>query len=163
MAYTYDGNPFQGTTPYPDAVARDTVRFLLGDTDDSDWQLQDGEIAGLLNNNVDDVYQAAIEGCRVLTAKYSRQVNKSIGNASVEAEMRAKHYRDLVHDLTKQSLRHGGALQIVGTGLSNDTHESDAEDDDLVQPNFTVGMHDDPGGDAVDVNNGTGFTQVVPG
>lgn len=162
MPYNYEGNPFFGTPPYTGQALIDTVRFLVGDTDSSDWQLLDGEIVGLFANNNSDVYGTAIEACRVLMAKFARQVNKNVGNASIEAADRMEHYKSLRQELQMASMRHGGAPTIYVGGISQADRETDREDDDVVQPAFDVGGMDNPD-NAIDLVSGVGFTQVVPG
>lgn len=152
MAWTYTAVPFTASTQ----GKRDTVRFLVGDTDTTDQQLQDSEVDGLISAEV-DVYLAALAACGVLSARYSRRASKSVGNLSIQYSNISKQYAELRASIERQALRHNAPTPYAG-GISQSDMEGDQGDDDLVQPNFTVGMDDNPGSAA-----GQGFTQVVPG
>ncbi len=151
MSWTYLASPWPLPWPYspgPPPVAPqgciDTVRFLIGDTDTTDQQLSDSEIVGVLNQNQGDPYQSAIEGCRYLAAAYARQVDKTTGDFHIAASQRHKAYLDLIKSLSAQSIRFGTPRPFAG-GISESDKEANVENDDLVQPAFTRGMHDDPG------------------
>jgi len=70
MTWTYGGAP--GTTT--SATRRDAVRLLVGDTDTTDQQITDEEIAFGLSQASDDIYNANAPLCRALTAKHARPV-----------------------------------------------------------------------------------------
>jgi len=61
MAFTYDSTTDRGK-----------VRDLLWDTDSSDYDFTDAAIDGLLEQNSDDVWLAAADGCRALAAKFAK-------------------------------------------------------------------------------------------
>ena len=177
MSWTYTGQPFaEVNTGTPTAQQlRDSVRFLVGDTDGSDPQLQDGEIDGLISNTkagssaqgitstslVTDVYQAAIAACVTLAAIYTRKANRSVGGLSVQAAAIADNYRKLRADIMSQAARHSVPVPYAGA-ISVADKEIDANDPDIPSWDFTVGMDDNPM-KAPDFNFGGGFTQVVPG
>jgi hypothetical protein len=178
MSWTYTGQPFptlgNGDSP-TDQQMRDSVRFLLGDTDPQDQQLQDGEIDGLLNNTqagssgtgavtpqaTFDYYQAAIAGCVALAGRYTRRANKSVGDLSIQSAAIADNYRKLRKDLQSQAARHSVPTPYAGA-ISIADMEIDQSDDDIPPWDFTIGMDDNPD-NAPDFNSGGGFTQVVPG
>lgn len=174
MTWNYGTQPWNFTPAgaFADATSLvDTVRFLIGDTNSADQQLQDGEINGALaqngvtlttvsNTNTGPVYLAAIECCRAIIAKYSRQVDKATGGLSLSASQRAKAFKDLLISLEKQSLRHITPVPYLG-GISQSDMEIDEEDDDLVQHQFKIGQMDDPGG-APDFGGTTTFTGAAP-
>lgn len=112
MAWSYSGNP--------GANNRDSVRFLLGDTDDTDEQLQDEEVDWLLSTNNDDVYEAAIDGAMSLVAKYSRMVNRTVGDLSVEAQEYVTHYNVLIERLKTMRSRKKPAAGIF---IGNDSQQ----------------------------------------
>jgi hypothetical protein len=169
MSYTYTGRPFAVPYGTPGVVPtvqqnRDSVRFLLMDTDPNDWQLQDGEIDGLLSQNTGaypSVYQAAIEGCIMLQARYTRRANMSVGDLSISANTIAKQYVDLRKSIEQQSQRHDPPMPYAG-GTSRGDMDSVREDDDRPDNWAQLGQDDDPA-NAPDFGNSQGFSQVVPG
>lgn len=173
MAWTYEGSPF--TVPYTAQSLVDSVRFLIADVDSSDPQLLDGEIQGLLTINssdttsngfpiqgvVYDPYAAAIGACLNLSARYTRKANRSVGDLSIQSGSIAKNYRDLIPELRRQSLRQNPAMPYVG-GISLGDMETDEQNDDINQPNFSIGMDDDPGTAVSIIGGASGFNQAVP-
>jgi hypothetical protein len=176
MTWTYTANPFQLLfvgPPYANAQqCRDTVRFLLGDTNTTDQQLQDSEVDGLvlLNTPVtsgvqvgfSNVFQAAVTGCVGLSAKYTRQANKSVGDVSIQFAAIAQSYRDLQPQICAIAARYDVPIPYAG-GQSYADMETDRDDDDLPQPQFSIGMDDNIDGSTSDTLWGQGFSQVVPG
>lgn len=130
MAWTYSGDPSTND--------KDAVRFLIGDTDTTDQQLQDEEITYLLNINGGDVYDAAIAAARSLASKYSRQADTRIGDYSVSASQRAAAYLALAKELQQQQV-----ANLVHTstpyagGISVADKQQDETNTDRVRPAFT--------------------------
>jgi hypothetical protein len=169
MAWTYTASPFA----YPPTVQTtiDSVRFLVADTNAGDPQLQDGEIAGLLlqnsgdptgaTTNTQDVYQTAIAAATSLMAKYTRLANRTVGDLSIDYASVAKQYQALIAQLSAQAIRHSSPIPYAG-GISLGDMEIDQGDDDVNQPNFSIGMDDNPD-TAVSITGGnSGFSQAVP-
>lgn len=149
MAYTYTATPYPVPWPYivgspPPQTCIDTVRFILGDTLESDPQLQDGEVVGLLAQNVGDPYQSAIEGCRALATRYARQADKSVGDLRISASQKSKAYEAMVLQIQAQAIRFATPVSYAG-GISEADRQIDLEDDDRVEPAFSKGMMDDRG------------------
>jgi len=174
MSWTYTGSPFPTSLTPTIQQQRDSVRFLIGDTNPADPQLQDGEVDGLLyttsagSSNQGstavgnfDVYQAAMAACVALASLYSRKADKTVGDTSIESSKVAAAYRALRSDIQVQAMRHSTPTPYSG-GLSLGDMEIDQTDDDLNAPQFTVGQDDNPDV-APDFNTGGGFSQVVPG
>jgi len=130
MTWTYDPSI---------STDRDKVRLLIGDTDTSDQQLSDEEIAYLLTAN-GSVGLAGAEACEALAAKYARQVDTKNGVLSVAASQRYKAYVDKARSLRELETRY---CEVFAGGLSIDAKDSLADDDDLVQPRFRRGMFKD--------------------
>ena len=127
----------------PASNHRDKVRFLIGDTDTADQQLQDEEIDAVLEDSSDDPYLAAINCAEGLSAKWSRKANKSVGDLSISYGSVAKSFSDLA-----QRLRRTASLQLAAPyagGISIADKDSVEDDSDRVVPAFSVGMHDYPG------------------
>jgi hypothetical protein len=178
--WTYSERPWSFTTSgqFTDLTSiADTIRFLIADTDASDQQLFDTEIQGVMAQNgvtllsctqanTGRVYLAAIECARAVIGKYTRQVNKTSGDLSIQAASRATQYRDLIRDLTTQAQRHLVAVPYVG-GISAADKTLDEQNSDIVQPSFAKGFMDDPGtapdAGISNANPFDGFNRLTPG
>lgn len=83
--WSYSGNPLDNP--------RDQVRFLVGDTDQSDPLFQDGEINYLLAQypGPGGVLNATIRATEALMAKFSRMVNETVGDVRLDLSDRIKN------------------------------------------------------------------------
>ena len=81
MAFTYID---------PSSGNRDKVRFLIGDTNSTDFHMSDEEIAYLLATWV-DVYSAAIAGAEIIASQFAHKTNysRSIGDLSISESYQA--------------------------------------------------------------------------
>jgi hypothetical protein len=85
VTWTYSGDPASSL--------RDQVRFLIGDTDTDDQLISDEEIAYLLTQSSDDVYQAAYEACYTIGSKFARlATSKSVGDLSLSFSDRSQSF-----------------------------------------------------------------------
>ena len=132
MTWTYSGNP-SGTN-------RDAIRFLIGDTDNTDQLTSDEEIAYALAEE-GSVYIAAARVCRSLAAKYARSPDQSIGDLSISYSQRYKQFTELANKL-EASARVG--IPYAG-GISQADKDAVTSDTDRIQPAIKVGVHDSPG------------------
>jgi hypothetical protein len=84
MAWTYSGDPA--------ANDRDAVRFLSGDTDTTNQQINDAEIAYLLAQWNNSTYIAASYACDAIAGKYTSKSDssKSVGDLSVSTQFMAQ-------------------------------------------------------------------------
>jgi pyruvate formate-lyase activating enzyme-like uncharacterized protein len=102
MSWTYSGDPSNSDL--------DEVRFLIGDTNPDEAQLQDEEIQYLVNlygsgpagNLVPAIY--AIES---LIARYARSVDKSVGDLRISHSNRVKQFQDLATRLRQRATLKG--------------------------------------------------------
>lgn len=139
MTYTYGQNPGT-TTP---SRRKDSVRWLVGDTDDSDPQVQDEEIEFALGEAGDNVYRAAAITARAIAGKYSRLVDTTVDETGLRAryDQRQKSYHDLAAKLEEQSKKYGSSAGLgvpAAGGISRDDVESARTDADRVKPVFRV-------------------------
>lgn len=137
MSWTYDASQLGLSS----AVTRvNTVRYLIGDTDSSDKQVQDEEIAFQLSQTSDDVYKAGSACCSSLQARYARLVDTSQddGMLSTKYSQLQTHYAALASSLAKQSKQYGtNALgSPVATGVSIAANEALDEDTDRLADRF---------------------------
>lgn len=130
MAWTYSGDPSTST--------KDAVRFLIGDTNAADPQLQDEEITYLLNLYGGNIYTAAIVAARSLASKYSREPDVKIGDYSTSNSQKAKAYLALANEL-EQTQNKGllGRVKPYAGGISIADKQQDEQNTDRVLPAFT--------------------------
>jgi len=129
VTWTYSGDPATSD--------KDTVRFLVGDTDADAPEISDEEVLWLLTQEVSPS-QAAARGADTLVAKYAKLVDRSIGAASISASQRYEHYRTTAGSLW-------GAASSTSTmpfagGISVASKTEIASDTSLVEPAFTRDM-----------------------
>jgi len=153
MAFTYDEQYLNTTT----AIGRrNSVRLLMGDTDSTDAQMTDAEIAFALDQAGDNVYSAAAWASRSLSSKYSRKVTTEIDQSiRVEYSSLAKQYRELATNIETQGKKSGGgALGVVGGGLLKSTVDAVRLQTNRVKPSFTRDrFRSERDGDADDYSN----------
>lgn len=116
----------------PTTSSKDAVRFRIGDTDKDDPQLQDEEINYLLSLN-SNIIRASVEGCKALAAKYAREVSKTVGPVSIQAQTMFEHYNNLATSLTGL-LTSGSDVPIPWAGGVFKSDRKDIEDDDSLIP-----------------------------
>ena len=125
MAFTY-------VEPTTD---RDKVRFLVQDTDSTDFHLHDAEITYLLST-WGNVYDAAIAAAEIISGQYAHKTNysRSIGDLSISESYGASavEFRALADRLRQQKDRlyvpiaKINAQSIVSTGEKTvQTYKSD--------------------------------------
>lgn len=144
MAWTYAGDPAASTLA--------AVRFLIGDTDTNDQQLQDAEINFAIAATSDE-YTAAIFCAQSLAAKYSRLCDTAIESVKVSANQQYDHYKSLIGILKIQAQNspYGGlGVPYVG-GVSISEIESVREDTDRPAAAFSRDkFHNPPSGERAD-------------
>lgn len=116
------------------------ARFLIGDTNDNDQQLQDEEIEFTLTLR-SSIWGAAAMCCETLAAKLSRKADTVTGELRTLYSAQARAYNARAAYYEQQSAIFGGALPITG-GISISDKINQEEDNDRVPPNFNVGMTD---------------------
>jgi len=116
MSWSYTSTNLNTT----DAIGRlNAVRFLVGDTDQSDPQVQDEEIFFALAQTSNDIYSAGSYIARSLSAKYSRLVDIELdGELSESYSQLREHYASLSEDISAQKVAAGNvSVGIAGGGL----------------------------------------------
>lgn len=120
---------------------RDRVRFLIGDTDTNDQQLQDSEIDWVLTQE-GNVYLAAAKSCQALAAKYSRQADSEVGDLAVKKSQRAKAYFDLAKKYKAEGIIDAPVFAASLSVADKQTYEQDT---DIPAPKFFIDMQEFPG------------------
>lgn len=133
MSWTYSGDPAVDT--------KDTVRYLVGDTDGTDQQVTDEEILWAISSE-GNLYYAAARVASGIAAHYGRQVTKWVGDMKLMADRRQKSYRDIAMQLRQRGL--ANLYPSVG-GTSIAAKIAEEQLPDRVTPAFVRGQFDYPG------------------
>jgi hypothetical protein len=129
-------------------VDKDTVRFLLGDTDSDDPLLQDEEIQFTITSN-SSVYHAAAMAAEAVAAKYGKDIQKTVGPLSINLAQRANEFRSLATRLRSTANRSIGAPpQYFGDSYSD--KDDAAQDTDKIGTAIKIGGMDNPSIDNAD-------------
>lgn len=117
----------------------DRVRFIVGDTDNTDLVLSNEEIEYLLDT-YNSPRRAAVYACEAIMAFYARQVDSEIDQIRIIASDRFDHYSKLSLRLRREA----GLLMAVpyAGGILKLEREQDRKNKALVQPIFTTGMQE---------------------
>lgn len=135
MTWSYTGNPSDSN--------KDEVRFLIGDTDFDDQLVEDEEINYAIAVEANNTL-AAIRIARALAGKFSRKVDKSVGDLRLSYSQQAKNFRELAKFLENSNSTATIPIPYAG-GISRSNKKTVREDSDRVPGSFSRGMHDDPG------------------
>lgn len=133
MTFTYASSGLSSSTLYQ-------VRFLIGDTDSNDGQLQDEEINFLISNE-GSVQAAAIAAAESILAELARFVDKTVGPFSESLSQRIAQYEKLIASLRRKQVV--SASPYAG-GISISNKNTRIADADRVRPAFGVGMMNNP-------------------
>lgn len=125
MTYSYSGSPSDSDL--------DTVRYLIGDTDETGHILEDEEIQYEIDNE-GSVIDAAINAINGIIAEIAQNPDAvDAEEVSADYQEQVNRYISVRKQLKKRKNSQGKNLQNVGTG---DTlfKDKDAE--------FSIGIHD---------------------
>lgn len=115
MAWTYDPTVLGIETV---EERRNSVRFLVGDTDTADQQIQDEEIVFALGQTGQNVYYAGAFVAETIAAKFARLVTSEVDRTlRVRYSDMQGQYRALAQDLREQAMRVGG-LGVSAGGIN---------------------------------------------
>lgn len=119
MAFSYSGDP--------QSEPKDAVRFLVGDTDESDPLLSDEEINFLVAEEPNR-YAAAAAACRSIAAKLAREYERMESETLKATDRTPERYRQLAMDLDKRAVTSSSVSIVAADGITE------------VEPFFTRGM-----------------------
>ncbi len=138
MTWTYSGDPATN--------ARDSIRFLTGDTDTNDQLVNDEEIAWV-NNQVTGsdtaitaLYEVSYRVMLAIASKFSRLADQSVGELSVSMSQKAEAAREQAAELKALALREGSVPVPYLGGMSISDKDIDDQDSDMVRPSFRRGQ-----------------------
>jgi hypothetical protein len=116
MSWSYDATNLDTSTV---SGRINTVRLLVGDTDTTDQQVQNEEIAFALSQTGDSVYSAASWAARTIASQYSRRVNTELSGAlKASYSDLATQYSKLAENLEYQGKKAGGAIGVLAGGIT---------------------------------------------
>ncbi len=124
----------------PSASLLDKVRFFIGDTDHDAQQCSDAEINSVLADHGNEPYATAIVMVEGLIAKYSRKVDKTIGDLHISYSQMAGNYKTLLSQLKSRA-----SIELAGpclTAMVQDDKKTNENDSSLAKPSFKLGMTD---------------------
>lgn len=134
MTWTYSGDP--------SSTSRDAVRFLVGDTDSTDQQVSDEEIAWALAEEGNNELAASVIA-RAIAASFSRKADKQVGDLRISFKQLSENYFELSKRLEAEG--NLAAPTPFAGGVSKSDKETREEDDDRTEPSFRRRQHDHPG------------------
>jgi hypothetical protein len=137
MTFTYGGDPSNSD--------RESVRFLIGDTDSSDQQFNDAEIDFLLAQEP-NIYKAGAQGARALASKFARKADKEVGDLKIKWSQLQRHYLNIAEDLQTRSI--SGVGTIFTGGISKSGKDTEEDRTDRVEPYFVREQFDNPWADS---------------
>lgn len=121
------------------------VRFLIGDTDSSDYAVANENILFALAQNP-NIYAAAAMCARAMAAKYASEVDTKFESVSVNYSQKAKAYYDLAKRLERQAKTSGGLGIPLAGGISITERDSVNADSDRIPPSFYTDQFRNPDG-----------------
>lgn len=126
MAFSYSGDPSNSDL--------DQVRFIIGDTEQDDYYLEDKEIQFFIDNE-SSLIDASIRSAEAISAQLSGKAD-SVDSEEISAEFRdlANRYWKLASRLEDRKSKEGSGLASLSTG---DTLFKDGRDQI-----FSVGFQD---------------------
>jgi hypothetical protein len=125
MTWNYSGDP--------SASLRDTVRFLIGDTDPADPLISDEEIGYALTKFAKPELAGAI-ALRSLAAKWARIGTSAVGELSVDKRTSVQEFVARANELDPARLTMLSSFPVPISGTTDRT------------ASFKKGMNDIPGG-----------------
>jgi len=123
-----------------EALDRDKVRGLIGDTVSTSYYLDDETIAAVLTAR-GSVLEASIECVRRILAKIARDGDYNAVGISASRNPVTMQFRDLLKDLTALRGQDLDAVMFVG-GKSRSANQATIDNDDNVDPVYYRGMDD---------------------
>lgn len=131
MSWSYDPNLSE---------PKDKVRFLIGDTNESDPWLEDEEIEAMLDIYSGDIYLAAAACADSLAARFAMRPDETMGELTSDARAKADYFKRLARELRLRAPK-----TITAGGLSLSDKRQAEQDMDRVKPYFKRGLHDASG------------------
>lgn len=120
---------------------KDQVRFNLGDTDSTDWQLQDEEIQWAITTR-GNVWGATSMCALALVGKYGRLTQISADGVSQSLNQRVENYRAIFKEFEHKETIYCATPSLFGTSISGMI--ATLSDGDRVPDIFRLALNDNP-------------------
>ncbi len=124
----------------PSNSALDHVRLLVGDTDCATAFLQDSEILFFIDEEGSAAF-AAPRAAEAIAGTVARKIDVGTGKVRKSLSQLFDHYTALAKTLRARAEE---CVEVYAGGISKAEKQTDAQDADLVQPEFHKDMHDNP-------------------
>ncbi len=134
MTTTYDPTQLATNTTYQ-------IRFYIGDTDSTSWQLQDEEIAFAYSVR-GNTWGATALCAMALEAKYSRLASMSADGISQSLSNLAAQFRIVAAEYQKKEVIHAAQPSLFGISIADML--ATIADSDRVPDIFRIGIFDNP-------------------
>lgn len=143
MPWFYDSGDLGTDT---EEQLKNSVRFLVGDTDSNEQQVQDEEIFFALSQTANNIYFAGAMVAETIQARYARWITSEIDRTTrVRYSDLQEHYRLLAKDLNTKGRKWGKGMGVYAGGL--DTLEMQINRSNPLRPPATYrGEFDYPKG-----------------
>ena len=133
MAWTYDLSKLVTS-------GRDQVRYLVQDTDSARQLARDEEIDWALTQEM-NVFMASAAILEAIANRFRGVSSKTVGSLSLSYEG-----ADAMLRRAERLRQRGKTYQTLSAGgISLADRDTLADNTDLIQPNFRLGIHDNPG------------------
>jgi hypothetical protein len=98
---------------------KNSVRFLVGDTDTGDQQVQNEEIIFALGQTSQNVYFAGAFVAETIQAKFARFATSEVDRTlRVRYSDLQEHYRNLAQDLRAKGIKYGAGMGVSAGGIN---------------------------------------------
>lgn len=142
MAFTYDPDDLDTST---ESGRLNVTRFLVGDTDSTDYYLEDGEVTFALSENNDDVYYSAAYCARSISSKLAREVDVELeGVLSETRSTLSSQFLSLANQLELQAKKVGATLGVSAGGINLNKVKNTLLNPTRVPSAFRMGQFDNP-------------------
>jgi len=131
-AWTYNPMELANSTLYQ-------TRLLIGDILQGDQQMTDAEVNYFVTQ-YSNVTLAAAACCRHLATRYARAVDIVQGNLKTNYSNKSKQYFAMSVDMEQRG--YATAIGGYAGGISREDVQTQQQNTDRVQPEFTIGMSD---------------------
>lgn len=116
MPWSYDPENLGKDTP---EQMKNSVRFLVGDTDTSDQQVDDDEILFALDQTSDNIYFAGSMIAESIQAKFARMATSEVDRTlRVRYSDLQEHYRNLAQRLKERASNWGSGIMASAGGIN---------------------------------------------
>ncbi len=132
MSWSYTGNPGDSD--------KDLIRYMVGDINEADPEVQDEEIQYEIDKGVaDGTYSAlgtSIDILRRILARYKNMMDEKVGDVDVKWSQRYSNTKDLLSNYEEEFSKNSIG-SAYGGGISCTNKDANTSNPDRVNPSFT--------------------------